>query len=134
MSGIQREIEAILKLAKSVKNETVFQEKTQYKKFKAKKIGGHKTEIWDFCLELEKVQHPMFLEECIFWWHKLFQEKVCTKEEKFQIFRSLSFCYYSSPKDNFEMCIEYGQKALDLQVDYREGLETKSQHMKMMED
>ena len=28
----------------------------------------------------------------------------------------------------------YGQKALDLQVDYREGLETKSQHMKMMED
>ena len=134
MAGIQREIEAILKLAKSVANETVFQEKTQYKKFKAKKIGGHKTEIWDFCLELEKVQHPMFLEECIFWWHKLFQEKVCTKEEKFQIFHSLSVCYYSSPKDNFEMCIEYGQKALDLQVDYREGLGNKSQHLKMMED
>ena len=90
MAGIQREIEAILKLAKSVKNETVFQEKTQYKKFKAKKIGGHKIEIWDFCLELEKVEHPMFVGECIFWWHKLFQEKVCTKDEKFLIFRNLS--------------------------------------------
>ena len=132
MAGIQREIEAILKLAKSVANETVFQEKTQYKKFKAKKIGGHKTEIWDFCLELEKVQHPMFVGECIFWWHKLFQEKVCTKDEKFQIFRNLSYCYYS--RDKFEMCIEYGQKALDLQVDYREGLEHKSQHIKMIED
>jgi hypothetical protein len=132
MAGIQREIEAILKLAKSVKNETVFQEKTQYKKFKAKKIGGHKNEIWDFCLELEKVEHPMFVGECIFWWHKLFQEKVCTKDEKFQIFRSLSWCYYS--RDRFEMSIEYGQKALDLQVDYKEGLECKSEHMKMMED
>lgn len=132
MAGIQREIEAILKLAKSVENETVFQEKTQYKKFKAKKIGGHKIEIWDFCLELKKVQYPMFIQECIFWWHKLFQEKVCTKDEKFQIFRNLSFCYYS--RDNFEMCIEYGQKALDLQVDYREGLQKKSQHMEMMED
>ena len=132
MAGIQREIEAILKLAISLKNETLLQEKTQYKKFKAKKIGGHKIEIWDFCLELEKVEHPMFVGECIFWWHKLFQEKVCTKDEKFQIFRNLSYCYYS--RDKFEMCIEYGQKALDLQVDYREGLEHKSQHIKMIED
>jgi len=132
MAEIQREIEAILKLAISLKNETLLQEKTQYKKFKAKKIGGHKIEIWDFCLELEKVEHPMFVGECIFWWHKLFQEKVCTKDEKFQIFRNLSYCYYS--RDKFEMCIEYGQKALDLQVDYREGLEHKSQHIKMIED
>ena len=116
MAGIQREIEDILKLAKSVENETVFQEKTQYKKFKAKKIGGHKIEILNFCVRLQELEHPMFVEESIFWWHKLFQEKVCTKDEKFHIFRNLSICYYL--RDNFEMCIEYGQKVLDLQVDY----------------
>ena len=49
MAGIQREIEAVLKLAMSLKNETLSQEKAQYKKFKAKKIGGHKIDIWDFC-------------------------------------------------------------------------------------
>ena len=113
MAGIQREIEEILKLAKSVENETVFQEKTQYKKFKAKKIGGHKIEIFNFCHRLEKLE---FAEECIFWLHKLFQEKVCNKDEKFHIFRNLSHCYYS--RDNFEMCIEYGQKVLDMHVDY----------------
>ena len=113
MAGIQREIEDILKLAKSVENETVFQEKTQYKKFKAKKIRGHIIDIFNFCLRLQRLE---FVEESIFWWHKLFQEKVCTKDEKFHIFRNLSICYYL--RDNFEMCIEYGQKVLDLQVDY----------------
>ena len=116
MAGIQREIEEILNLAKSVENETVFQEKSQYKKFRAKKIGGHKIEILNFCVRLQELEHPMFVEESIFWWHKLFQEKVCTKDEKFHIFRNLSFCYFS--KDNFEMCIEYGQKVLDMHVDY----------------
>ena len=116
MAGIQREIEAILKLAKSVENETAFQENTQYKKFQAKKIGGNKIEIFNFCKRLQELEYPMFVEESIFWWHKLFQEKVCTKDEKFHVFRNLSFCYYS--KDNFEMCIEYGQKVLDMHVDY----------------
>ena len=116
MAGIQREIEAILKLAKSVANETVFQEKTQYKKFKAKKIRGHIIEIFNFCVRLQELEYPMFVEESIFWWHKLFQEKVCNKDEKFHIFRILSLCYYS--RDNFEMCIEYGQKVLDMHVDY----------------
>ena len=116
MAGIQREIEAILKLAKSVENETAFQEKTQYKKFKAKKIGGNKIEILNFCVRLQELEYPMFVEESIFWWHKLFQEKVCTKDEKFHVFRQLSFCYYS--REKFEMCIEYGQKVLDMHVDY----------------
>ena len=108
MSGIQKEIIKLLKLAKSAKDESEFQLCTVYKAFKARKIG-HRSEI-DFLIQgLTELE---FSAECIYWLHRFFKDRVCNKEEKVGIFRKLSCWYFKI--DNHEKTIEFGQKFLEI--------------------
>ena len=90
MSSIQQEINSILKLAREAKTESIFQQKAQYKKFKAKKIG-HRSEIRGLidrlCAQFE------FDNEVIFWSHKFLQERICDKDEKYRTLYALSTSY-----------------------------------------
>ena len=110
MSSIKQEIDSIVKLAREVKEESVFQEKSKYKKFKAKKIG-HRSEIKEL---VDKLRHLDFFNECIFWCHKFFEERICNKEEKYRYFYALGACY--SEIKNHEKTIEFGQKFLDIRA------------------
>ena len=111
MSSIQQEIKSILKLAREVKTESIFQEKAQYKKFKAKKIG-HRNEIRGLIDRLNADFE--FDNEVIFWSHKFLQERICDKDEKYRTLYGLSTSYYRIK--NYEKAIEFGQKFLDIKV------------------
>ena len=111
MSSIQQEINSILKLAREVKTESIFQQKAQYKKFKAKKIG-HRSEIRGLIDRLSAEFE--FDNEVIFWSHKFFQERICDKDEKYRTLYALSTSYYRIK--NYEKAIEFGQKFLDIKV------------------
>ena len=49
----------------------------QYIKFKAQKIG-HRTEIKDL-IDGFNAEEVEYYNECIYWCHKMFQERVCDK-------------------------------------------------------
>ena len=111
MSSIRQEIQSIVKLAREAKDESSFQEKSEYKKFKAKK-NGHRSEIKALidCL----ADQFDFNNEVIFWSHKFLDARVCNKDEKHRTFYGLCVSY--SKIQNYEKTIEYGQKFLDLQA------------------
>ena len=111
MSSIQQEINSILKLARDVKTESIFQQKAQYKKFKAKKIG-HRSEIRGLIDRLSAELE--FDNEVIFWGHKFLQERICDKDEKYRTLYGLSSSYYRIK--NYEKAIKFGQKFLDIKV------------------
>ena len=97
----------MLKLAKEAKSESIFQQKAQYIKFKAKK-NGHRSEIMGW---IDVLSYDLeFRHECIFWCHKLLEERVCDKDEKCRMLYALSSTYYRI--ENFENTIEFGQKLL----------------------
>ena len=109
-SSILTEIASMLKLAKEAKSESIFQQKAQYIKFKAKK-NGHRSEIMGW---IDVLSYDLeFRHECIFWCHKFFEERVCDKDEKCRILYALSSSYYRI--ENYEKTIEFGQKFLDIQ-------------------
>ena len=71
-TSILKEIASMLKLAKEAKSESIFQQKAQYIKFKAKK-NGHRSEIMGW---IDVLSYDLeFRHECIFWCHKFFEEK-----------------------------------------------------------
>ena len=108
-SSILKEIVLMLRLAKEVKEESIFQQNAQYKKFKAKK-NGHRSEIMGW---IDILNHDLeFRNECVFWCHKFFQERVCDKDEKCRVFHALSSSYYKI--EDYEKTIEFGQKCLDI--------------------
>ena len=109
-SSILKEIVSMLRLAKEAEIESVFQQNALYIKFKAKK-NGHRSEIMGW---IDILNHDLeFRHECIFWCHKLFEERVCDKDEKCRILYALSSSYYRI--ENYEKTIEFGQKFLDIQ-------------------
>ena len=111
--SLAKQVNEMLELAKKVGNEAEFQQKPQYKKFKAKNIGRklHKelTHLADGLMDLK------FYEECIYWSHKIFEDlRILDKEDRHTVFNTLIFSYYNLK--NYEKTLEYGQKSLDLQL------------------
>jgi len=115
-SKLQRQIESLLKLAKEIKDESKFQKMPQYQKFKAQKIG-HRSEI-KYLIEGFHTEEVNFHNECIFWCNKMFQERVCDKNERYVYLYVLTTCHFSIA--SYLKTIEYGQKFLDLQVQIEE--------------
>ena len=102
--------------ALNVENEAEFQQKHQYKEFKAKykmlHNGRQKNEQRYLINGLFGLK---FHEECIYWCHKLFEDlRISDKEDRYIVFTMLSFSNYNL--NNYEKTLEYGQKCLDLQL------------------
>ena len=99
------------RLAKKVANEAEFQQKQQYKIFKAKQ-NEHQRQLKLLANELFSLN---FHEECIYWSHKVFEElRISDKEERHSVLTTLSFSYHNLK--NYEKTLEYGQKSLDLEL------------------
>ena len=107
---IQKEIKKMLKLANSVQEEAIFQQKPSYKAFKARQIG-HRSEIK---LLIQGLADLEFNNECIFWHNKFFHERVCNKDERIFGFHSLCVLYHRI--ENFEKALEFGQKYLEFKA------------------
>ena len=111
--SLAKQVNEMLALAKKVRNEAEFQQKSQYKKFKAKHSGR---KVQDELRYLANgLMELRFHEECIYWSHKLFEElRISDKKERSTIISILIGSYYNSK--NYEKTLEYGQKSLDLQL------------------
>ena len=105
------EIANLLELAEKTGNESIFQAKHKYKKFKDQRVK-FREDIQFFINELFKLN---FFEECVFWCNKLFEDlRICDKYERYQVFNILMMANYSLK--NYEKALENGKKATDLKV------------------
>ena len=123
----EKELKELLDLAKDFKDESVFQQKNRYKKFKAKNHTIQSHEIKSIIvlfggglLELE------YYKECIYWCLKVIQDvRLCDSPERsvalFCIVRS--FCGL----DDFENVFEYGEKYLAIS---RQPISSKERYMR----
>ena len=101
----------MVRLAKKVANEAEFQQKQQYKIFKAKQ-NEHQRQLYHLANELFSLN---FHEECIYWCHKVFEElRISDKKERHSVLTTISLSYYNLK--NYEKTLEYGQKSLDLEL------------------
>ena len=101
----------MVRLAKKVANEAEFQQKQQYKIFKAKQ-NVHQRQLYNLANELFSLN---FHEECIYWCHKVFEElRISDKKERHSVLTTISLSYYNLK--NYEKTLEYGQKSLDLEL------------------
>ena len=99
------------RLAKRVANEAEFQQKQQYKIFKAKQ-NEHQRHLYDLANELFSLN---FHEECIYWCHKVFEKlRISDKKERHSVLTTISLSYYNLK--NYEKTLEYGQKSLDIEL------------------
>ena len=111
--NILHEINRLLELAKSVKDESIFQKKYLYKKFRAANNiinSDHEKDIIHLANELFDLQ---YYRECIFWDTKLIEiTKIRNKELRFQVLNQLKVCYFSL--NHFTKALDYGQKSIEL--------------------
>ena len=68
-----KETEAVLSIAKRVKEESVFQLEPLYIRFKAKHDGRH-IEIWELIKQLTR--ESKFYNEAVYWGHKVLSDTV----------------------------------------------------------
>ena len=116
--SIAKQVNEMLELAKKVGSEVKFQQKPQYKKFKAKHSGKKVHN------ELKYLANGLislkFYEECIYWSHKFIEDlRISDKEDRHKVIIILTFSYYNLK--NYEKTLEYGQKSLDLQLEQPES-------------
>ena len=123
----EKEMKELLDLAKDVKDESVFQQKNRYKKFKAKNHTIQSHEIKSIIvlfggglLELE------YYKECIYWCKQVIHDvRLCDSPERsvalFCIVRA--FCGL----DDFENVFEYGEKYLEIS---RQPISPKERYMR----
>ena len=110
--SLEKQVQEMVKLAKEVRNEAEFQQKHQYKKFKANYNGGVQKDLKYLVKGLFRL---VFHEECIYWSHKFLETlRISDKEDRYIVFTMLSFSNYNL--NNYEKTLEYGQKCLDLQL------------------
>ena len=107
--SLEKQVHEMVKLAKEVRNEAEFQQKHQYKKFKANYNGGIQKDLKYLVNGLFRL---VYHEECIYWSHKYLEIlRISDKEERYTVFAMLHCQYYCAK--NHEKTIEYGQKTLD---------------------
>ena len=107
--SLEKQVQEMVKLAKEVRNEAEFQQKHQYKKFKANYNGGVQKDLKYLVKGLFRL---VFQEECIYWSHKFLETlRISDKEDRYTVFAILHCSYYCAK--NYEKTLEYGQKTLD---------------------
>ena len=113
MSGRERKIDGLLELAQNLE-ESVFQRKTQYLKFKSKRSLQRKdiVQILDGTRNYKGLKDLKFFEETVFWYKKWLNVCVCDQVDRHHIFFTLAnFCH---AMDKSEMFLEYAQKTLEV--------------------
>ena len=108
----KEEVLEIIRIADSSDSESMFQNNPNYKKFKRSKQNGHKAEIQFLMSRLGLLE---FFHESVFWANRCLHERGCDKNERCEVFMTLSFGYHGL-KD-YQKTMEFGQKCLDLDVD-----------------
>ena len=108
----EKEVKELLDLAKDVKDESVFQQKNRYKKFKAK---NHTIEILEFGPIwgnfLKELSDLKFHKECIYWCTKILEDvRMCDSTERSMANWVIVRSFYGL--DDYENVLKYGEKYL----------------------
>ena len=112
----EKEVDELLELAKLTNNESAFQQKHHYKKFKDKysnldKLADDITAI-HLCMELKEIE---FFNESIFWCQKLLEKtRFCDKNIRLSAFQLMTGSFFCL--EEYEKVVEYGKKFLDLEL------------------
>ena len=115
MSKLQRECNELLELAKRTNDESVFQQKHHYKKFKAKTKAQDYDTLGELVTGLCDIG---FYKECIWWCKRILDDnRLCEKFARFYAFRTLLISYndlndYENALDSGKKCIEVCTKHL----------------------
>ena len=105
----RKEVKELLELAKLTNDESAFQQKHQYKKFKEKYNVDMLVCVYNLVLGLKKIR---FSNETIFWCQKILEDiRFCDKKFRLYAFQSLTESFYHLEK--YENVIEYGKKCLE---------------------
>ena len=105
----EKEVNELLELAKLTNDESAFQQKHRYKKFKDK--YNVDMVVCLHCL-VEGLIKISFFNESVFWCQKILEDiRFCDKQFRLFAFQSLTESFYNLEK--YEDAIEYGKKCLE---------------------
>ena len=105
----EKEVNELLELAKLTKDESAFQQKHRYKKFKDK----YNVDMV-VCLPflVEGLIEISFYNESVFWCQKILEDiRFCDKQFRLCAFQSMTESFYHLEK--YEDVVEYGKKCLE---------------------
>ena len=110
MSGIEKKIVKIVKIAQNSSNESAFQKNDDYMKFKSMKLkSAYSLDINHLIMSLELLH---FQEECIYWYKRLLKiTDMCNKEARHEIFWGIIKIYMA--KQEHGLVLQYGKEALE---------------------
>ena len=104
-----KEVKELLDLAKLTNEESAFQQKHRYKKFKDKYNVDMVVCVYDLMLGLKEIR---FFNESIFWCQKILEDiRFCEKQFRCFAFISMTESFYCLGE--YEKVIEYGKKCLE---------------------
>ena len=114
MSKLKKEMKELVELAKYSKEESVFQHKHQYKKFKAK--YNHVNEIVTFFIPfVPALMNCEFFKESIYWSKRVIEGvRLCDKEIRLNALFIMVRSYYGLNQLN--NVLEYGKKYLEAEM------------------
>ena len=105
----KKEVNELLELAKLTNDESAFQQKHRYKKFKDKYNVDMVVCLHGLVEGLIKIS---FFNESVFWCQKILEDiRFCDKQFRLFAFQSLTESFYNLEK--YEDAIEYGKKCLE---------------------
>ena len=105
----RKEVKELLELAKLTNDESAFQQKHQYKKFKDKYNVDMVLCVHDLVEGLIKIS---FFNESVFWCEKILEDiRFCDKQFRLFAFQSMTESFFYLEK--YEDVIEYGKKCLE---------------------
>ena len=105
----RKEVKELLELAKLINDESAFQQKHQYKKFKDKYNVDMLVCVYNLTIGLNKIR---FSNETIFWCQKILEDiRFCDKQFRLFALESMTESFYYLEK--YEDVIEYGKKCLE---------------------
>jgi formyltetrahydrofolate hydrolase len=110
MSKLKKEMKELVELAKYSKEESIFQQKHQYKKFKAK--YNYANEIVTFFIPFVfDLTNCKFFEESIYWSKRVIEDvRLCDKEIRLNALLFIARSYHCLNQLN--NALEYGKKYL----------------------
>ena len=104
-----KEVKELLDLAKITNDESAFQQKHHYKKFKDKYNVDMVVCVQTLMIGLKKIR---FSNETVFWCQKIIEDsRFCDEQIRLLAFQSMTESFYYLEK--YEKVVEYGKKCLD---------------------
>ena len=133
MSKNEKVINELLELAKNTQNESVFQKKHQYKKFKAKTRTATIQDYFSITPLVKGLWRLEFYRECIYWCKKIIEDnRLCDIWQRFFAF-TIILLSFNELKD-YELALDYGKKCLALSSEQSEKDEAIRDSMKLAFD